>query len=101
MFPAVGGQFVINIDYFVLYLKVMKVVNNSNEHVMALGANFSMNADSHLVCIQNEDGNYQTQAINIQNKPRRGRTSNSTAYTKTCRSGHCICKATYHIFKQF
>ncbi len=50
----------------------MKVVTNSNEHVMALGANFSMDADSHLVCIQNDDGNYQTQAINIQNKPRKG-----------------------------
>ena len=53
-------------------LQVMKVVSNSNEHVMALGANFSMEADSHLVCIQNDDGNYQTQAINIQNKPRKG-----------------------------
>ena len=51
----------------------MKVITNSNDHVMALGANFSTDADSHLVCIQNEDGNYQTQAINIQNKPRKGR----------------------------
>lgn len=51
----------------------MKVVTGSNEHVMALGANFSMEADSHLVCIQNDDGNYQTQAINIQNKPRKGK----------------------------
>ena len=50
----------------------MKVVNNSNEHVMAVAANFSPDADSHLVCIQNDDGNYQTQAINIQNKPRKG-----------------------------
>lgn len=48
------------------------MINNSNDHVMALGANFSMEADSHLVCIQNDDGNYQTQAINIQNKPRKG-----------------------------
>ena len=54
------------------YAQVMKVINNSNDHVMALGANFSVDADSHLVCIQNEDGNYQTQAINIQNKPRKG-----------------------------
>ncbi|XP_064604177.1 zinc finger FYVE domain-containing protein 9-like isoform X2 [Liolophura sinensis] len=53
------------------YQDLMKVVNGSNEHVMALGANFSMEADSHLVCIQNDDGNYQTQAINIQNKPRK------------------------------
>ncbi|KAK3612360.1 hypothetical protein CHS0354_011081, partial [Potamilus streckersoni] len=53
------------------YEELMKVVNNSNEHVMAMGANFSLDADSHLVCIQNDDGNYQTQAINIQNKPRK------------------------------
>ncbi|KAH9491704.1 Zinc finger FYVE domain-containing protein 9 [Bulinus truncatus] len=52
------------------YNDVIKVVRNSNEHVMALGSSFSPEADSHLVCIQNEDGNYQTQAINIQNKPR-------------------------------
>ncbi|GAB1600623.1 uncharacterized protein LOC115214902 isoform X1 [Argonauta hians] len=54
------------------YEDLMKVVMNSNEHVMALAANFSADADSHLVCIQNDDGNYQTQAINIQNKPRKG-----------------------------
>ncbi|XP_014662527.1 PREDICTED: zinc finger FYVE domain-containing protein 9-like isoform X2 [Priapulus caudatus] len=53
------------------YNEIIKVVNNSNDHVMALGANFSKEADSHLVCIQNDDGNYQTQAINIQNKPRK------------------------------
>lgn len=52
------------------YEEVMKVVNDSNEHVMAMGAGFSTEADSHLVCLQNEEGNYQTQAINIQNKPR-------------------------------
>ena len=38
---------------------------------MALGANFSLQADSHLVCIQSEQG-YNTQAINIQNQPRKG-----------------------------
>lgn len=53
--------------------QVMKVVRNSNEHVMALGSSFSSVADSHLVCIQSEDGNYQTQAINIQNKQRQGK----------------------------
>lgn len=50
----------------------MKVISNSDDHVMALGASFSMVADSHLVCLQSEDGIYQTQAINIQNRPRRG-----------------------------
>ncbi|XP_041359880.1 zinc finger FYVE domain-containing protein 16-like isoform X2 [Gigantopelta aegis] len=53
------------------YDELMKMVNGSNEHVMALGASFSPDADSHLVCIQNDEGNYQTQAINIQNKPRK------------------------------
>ncbi|XP_022089254.1 uncharacterized protein LOC110978509 [Acanthaster planci] len=53
------------------YNEVMKVVNNSNEHVMAIAANFSTEADSHLVCIQNDEGTYQTQAISIQNKPRK------------------------------
>lgn len=55
------------------YDQVMKVVGSSNDHVMALGANFSPDADSHLVCIQNDEGTYQTQAINIQNKPRKGK----------------------------
>ncbi|XP_781105.3 uncharacterized protein LOC575625 isoform X1 [Strongylocentrotus purpuratus] len=53
------------------YDELMKVLNNSNEHVMALAAVFSPEADSHLVCMQNEQGTYQTQAINIQNKPRK------------------------------
>lgn len=53
------------------YEKVMKVLNNTHDHVLALASNFSSEADSHLVCVQNEDGNYQTQAINIQNTPRR------------------------------
>lgn len=58
---------------FIATTQVMKILDSSNDHVMALGANFSTEADSHLVCIQNEDGNYQTQAINIQNKPRKGK----------------------------
>ncbi|XP_071478927.1 uncharacterized protein [Diadema antillarum] len=53
------------------YDELMKVLNNSNEHVMALAAAFSQDADSHLVCMQNDQGTYQTQAINIQNKPRK------------------------------
>ncbi|XP_077981163.1 uncharacterized protein LOC144436289 [Glandiceps talaboti] len=53
------------------YDDIMKVLNNSNEHVMAMASNFSTDADSHLVCIQNDDGHYATQAINIQNKPRK------------------------------
>ena len=52
--------------------QLMKVLSNSDDHVMAFGASFSTAADSHLVCLQNDDGHYQTQAINIQNRPRRG-----------------------------
>ena len=36
--------------------------------MLALGANLSVSADSHLVAIQQEDGSYQTQAINIQHQ---------------------------------
>nr|XP_040129717.1 zinc finger FYVE domain-containing protein 16 isoform X1 [Ictidomys tridecemlineatus]XP_040129718.1 zinc finger FYVE domain-containing protein 16 isoform X1 [Ictidomys tridecemlineatus] len=43
------------------YNDVMKVINSSNEHVISIGASFSTEADSHLVCVQN-DGVYQTQA---------------------------------------
>ncbi|KAJ3605149.1 hypothetical protein NHX12_027199 [Muraenolepis orangiensis] len=42
--------------------EMQKVVNSSNEHVISVGATFSSEADSHLVCFQNEDGTYQTQA---------------------------------------
>lgn len=45
---------------------------DSNQGLLAFGANFSAVADSHLVCVQStkDDGNYNTQAINIHNKPR-------------------------------
>ena len=51
--------------------QIIKVVNTSDEHVMVYGGNFSLEADSHLVCMQ-EQQVYKTQAINIQNQPRRG-----------------------------
>lgn len=52
---------------------MQKVVNASNEHVISIGAQFSSEADSHLVCFQNEDGNYQTQATSIPGRTRTGR----------------------------
>ncbi|XP_029417128.1 zinc finger FYVE domain-containing protein 9 isoform X2 [Nannospalax galili] len=52
-------------------LAMMKAINKSNEHVLAGGACFNEKADSHLVCVQNDDGNYQTQAISIHNQPRK------------------------------
>lgn len=57
------------------YDQVIKGLHNSNDHVLAYASNFSITADSHLVCIQTNTGDessYQTQAINIHNKPRTG-----------------------------
>ncbi|MBN3308529.1 ZFY16 protein, partial [Amia calva] len=51
--------------------EMMKVVNASNEHVISVGASFSMEADSHLVCVQNDEDNYQTQANSIIGKTRK------------------------------
>uniref|UniRef100_A0A7N6BKI3 FYVE-type domain-containing protein n=1 Tax=Anabas testudineus TaxID=64144 RepID=A0A7N6BKI3_ANATE len=53
------------------YNELMKAMNKSNEHVLAMGACFNDHADSHLVCVQNDDGNYQTQAISIHHQPRK------------------------------
>ncbi|KAK9500747.1 hypothetical protein O3M35_001948 [Rhynocoris fuscipes] len=55
------------------YDQVVRALNNSNESVLAFGANLSLKADSHLVCIQGtkDENTYHTQAINIHNKPRR------------------------------
>ncbi|GLD56788.1 zinc finger FYVE domain-containing protein 16-like isoform X2 [Lates japonicus] len=50
--------------------EMQKVVNSSNEHVISIGASFSSEADSHLVCLQNEEGNYQTQANSMPGKTR-------------------------------
>lgn len=53
------------------YNELMKAMIKSNEHVLAMGACFNDRADSHLVCVQNDDGNYQTQAISIHHQPRK------------------------------
>lgn len=53
-------------------LQMQKAINLSNEHVISIGAHFSMEADSHLVCFQNEEGNYQTQASSMPGKTRTG-----------------------------
>ncbi|XP_046401258.1 zinc finger FYVE domain-containing protein 9 isoform X2 [Ischnura elegans] len=55
---------------------VERALDDSDDHVLALSASFSTAADSHLVCVQGEpgdasSGHYHTQAINIQNKPRK------------------------------
>uniref|UniRef100_A0A672Q7W1 Zinc finger, FYVE domain containing 9b n=1 Tax=Sinocyclocheilus grahami TaxID=75366 RepID=A0A672Q7W1_SINGR len=50
---------------------LLKALNKSNERVLALGACFNEQADSHLICVQTADGQYQTQAISIHSQPRR------------------------------
>ncbi|KAL0965204.1 hypothetical protein UPYG_G00278160 [Umbra pygmaea] len=52
------------------FTEMLKVVNASNEHVVSVGAGFSLEADSHLVCFQNDEGNYQTQANSQSGKTR-------------------------------
>lgn len=61
------------------YSQIQRALQNSNDPVLALGANFSSTADSHLVAVQREEdepprnpmnhSDYETQAINILNKP--------------------------------
>jgi len=53
------------------YQQVCKALAQSNDHVISLAASFSPAADAHLVCLQLDDGSYQTQAINIHTKPRK------------------------------
>ncbi|CAN9500501.1 unnamed protein product [Ophioblennius macclurei] len=53
------------------YNELMKALTKSNEHVLAVGACFNETADSHLICVQADDGQYQTQAISIHNQPRK------------------------------
>lgn len=70
------------------YDQVIKGLNNSNDHVLAYASNFSIDADSHLVCIQTNTGDessYQTQAISINNNPRT--------------STYLIQKFTYYFFE--
>lgn len=61
------------------YDQIMKAINNSSDHILAIAGNFSKKADGHLVCIQNTEANspeqlhsYSTQSINIQGQPRKG-----------------------------
>jgi len=63
------------------YPQIQKALQMSNTPVLALGGNFSPTADSHLVAVQRDEdepsknpmnnSDYETQAINIQNKARK------------------------------
>ena len=50
---------------------MLKVLNATDEFVMAFEATFSNVADSHLVCIQ-EGTSYKTQSINLEGQERKG-----------------------------
>lgn len=68
------------------YDQLMKAMQNSSEHILAVAANFSRQADGHLVCIQNTDTgctethSYSTQAVNIQGRPRKGKQQRRSSY---------------------
>ncbi|NXF89896.1 ZFY16 protein, partial [Eubucco bourcierii] len=53
------------------YNEVMKVVDSSDEYVIIIGTNPSIEADSYLVCVQDEDGLYQTKTVSVTGCPRR------------------------------
>ena len=72
---------------------MQKVINSSNEHVISVGASFSLEADSHLVCFQNEEGNYQTQANSMPGKTRTGQTR--IHYNKSLTVAPCFTMAVH------
>ncbi|EEB15937.1 zinc finger protein FYVE domain-containing protein, putative [Pediculus humanus corporis] len=55
------------------YDQVVRALKNSNDPVLALAGCFSCEADAHLVCMQSKgtEITYSTQAININEKPRK------------------------------
>uniref|UniRef100_A0A4W4EC22 Smad anchor for receptor activation-like C-terminal domain-containing protein n=1 Tax=Electrophorus electricus TaxID=8005 RepID=A0A4W4EC22_ELEEL len=53
------------------HAELLKVLNRSIERILAMAACFNERADSHLICVQTADGEYQTQAISIHSQPRR------------------------------
>merc|ERR1719376_2069083 len=53
------------------YSQVSTALSQSARPILALAANFSPLADSHLVTIEGEDGHYTSQAVNIHNRPRK------------------------------
>src|SRR5207237_9840748 len=42
---------------------IVKVLNQNNEHVLALGGNFNLSVQAHLACVQTEEGQYQSRVI--------------------------------------
>ena len=62
------------------YNQLLRILDESSDHIVAFATNFCKTADSHLVCIQNFDADesasdadnvYSTQAISILNHGRK------------------------------
>ncbi|NXX41129.1 ZFY16 protein, partial [Tricholaema leucomelas] len=53
------------------YNEVMKVIDSSDEYVIIIGTNPSNEADSFLVCVQDEDGLYHSKTVSVTGCPRR------------------------------
>ncbi|XP_055327435.1 zinc finger FYVE domain-containing protein 9-like isoform X2 [Paramacrobiotus metropolitanus] len=77
------------------YDQIIKACQTSNEHVLPIGLDFSKRADAHLVCIQNlENGQYETQAINIQSKGRQVTGTSFIIFNGSLKSmDHTECRA--------
>lgn len=58
-----------NFDFF---FQVLKILQSSNEHVLAWAASLHKSADAHLVCVQQMDtSSYTSQTINRENHGRK------------------------------
>lgn len=73
------------------YDKVCKVLSTCNEHVLAFGGNFSVKADSHFVCVQNEQdddiqGQYHTQVAHLEGSPLKVTAANFIVFSGALKS---------------
>lgn len=59
------------------------MIDSSDEYVIIIGTNPSNEADSFLVCVQDEDGLYQSKTVGVTGCPRRGKMSSLACGEKT------------------
>lgn len=74
------------------YEKVSKVMSTCNEHVLAFGGNFSVKADSHFVCVQNEQdedvhGQYHTKVAHFEGSPQKVTGASFIVFSGALKSG--------------
>ena len=59
------------------FLKVLKIIEGKQQHVLAWATSFSREADSHLVCVQDPDtAAYQSQIVCADGQARNSKRSN-------------------------